>query len=41
MKTYRGHFTSGNQWIGGWVSQNVGLDAVAKRKNPIIAPVRK
>jgi hypothetical protein len=24
-------------WIGGWVGQTAGLDAV-KRKNPIIAP---
>jgi len=26
-------------WIGGWVDPRAGLDAVAKRKNPTIAPV--
>jgi hypothetical protein len=26
-----------NHWIGGWVGPRAGLDAVAKRKNPVIA----
>jgi len=26
------------QWIGGWVGLRTGLDAVAKRKNRVIAP---
>jgi hypothetical protein len=28
----------GNHWTGGWVDTRASLDAVAKRKNPIIAP---
>jgi hypothetical protein len=28
----------GTHWIGGWVGPRTGLDAVAKRKNPIIGP---
>jgi len=31
----------GTHWIGGWVSHRSSLDAVAKRKNPIIAPAGK
>jgi hypothetical protein len=39
-----GRFTPGErapdiQWRGGWVGLRTGVDAVAKRKNPIIAPV--
>jgi hypothetical protein len=26
------------KWIGGWVDPRAGLDAVTKRKNPIIVP---
>jgi hypothetical protein len=38
-----GGFTPGeraphNHWIGGWVDRRDGLDAVAKKKNPIIGP---
>jgi len=29
----------GTHWIGGWVGLIAGLDAVAKRKNLIFAPV--
>jgi len=25
----------GTHWIGGWVGPRVGLDAVAKRRNPL------
>jgi hypothetical protein len=30
---------TGTHWIGSWVTLRPGLDAVAKRKNPFIAPV--
>jgi hypothetical protein len=29
----------GTHWIGGWVGPKFGLEAVAYRKNPTIAPV--
>jgi hypothetical protein len=29
----------GTRWIGGWVGPRAVLDAVAKKKNSIIAPV--
>jgi hypothetical protein len=29
-----------NLWIGGWVGPRAGLDAVASRKIPIIAPAK-
>jgi len=28
----------GTHWIGGWVGPRAGLDAVTKRRSPIIAP---
>jgi len=31
----------GTGWIGGWVVPRHGLEAVAKRKNPIIVPAGK
>jgi hypothetical protein len=31
--------TADTHWIGGWVDPRAGLDAVMKRKNPIIVPV--
>jgi len=33
-----GEKSPGTHRIGGWVGTRAGLDAVAKRKNPIIAP---
>jgi len=30
---------SDTHWSGEWVGPRAGLDAVAKRKNPFIAPV--
>jgi hypothetical protein len=37
-----GSFTaSGTHWIGGWVGPRAVLEAVVKRKNPIIVPVGK
>jgi len=32
------HPSPGNIWIGGWVGLRAGLDAVAKRKKPFLAP---
>jgi len=29
---------AGSHWIGGWVGLRSGLDAVTRRRNPIIAP---
>jgi len=39
--SHSGRFTygvrdPGSRWIGSWVRRRAGLDAVAKRKNPII-----
>jgi len=31
--------TAGTLWIGGWVGPRVGLNALAKRKKNLIAPV--
>jgi len=28
----------GTRWIGDWVSSRAALDALAKRRNPIITP---
>jgi hypothetical protein len=36
----RGVRASGTHEIGGWVGRRAGLDAVAKRIDPTIAPVR-
>jgi len=33
-----GERVPGNYWLGGWVCPTAGLDAVAKRKIPNIAP---
>jgi len=30
--------THGTHWTGGWVGSRAGQDAVAERRNPIIAP---
>jgi len=40
-----GHFTltvscPGTHYRGGWMGPRTGLDVMAKRKNPIIAPAR-
>jgi hypothetical protein len=34
-----GEISPGTHWIGGWVDRRAGLDAVAKIKNTMIAPV--
>jgi hypothetical protein len=41
--SHSGHFTAGKRipgthWTGCWVGPSAGLDAVAMRKNPVIAP---
>jgi hypothetical protein len=33
-----GRFTAGTSWIVGWMGPRTGMDSVAMRKNPIIAP---
>jgi len=35
---YHGVRGPGTHWIGGWVGTRVGLNAVADKKNLIIAP---